>query len=135
MVKFTITGQTYVLKIRNQLSSEVPYNVTGIDPSIVPGTVAPSSEIELIITPQTIPIINPCVQLLVIPYNYNRPVFVEFSADESSSIIQNIDLTEMPGFTLVENNDSVDRIREVGYNVQLHGGNTSNIVLDVFFQL
>jgi hypothetical protein len=135
MVKFTITGQTYVLKIRNQLSSEVPYNVTEIDPTIPPGTVQPSSEIELTITPQVIPIINPCVQLLVIPYNYNRPVFVEFSADESAPSIQNIDLTEMPGFTLVENHESVDRISEVGYNVQLHGENTSNIVLDVFFQL
>lgn len=135
MVKFTITGQTYVLNIRNHLSSELPYNVTELDPSIPPGTVPPSSDIELRITPQTIPIINPCVHLLSIPYNYNRPVFVEFSADESSPSIQNIDLTEMPGFSLVENHDSLDRIREVGYNVQLQGGNTSNIVLDVFFQL
>lgn len=134
MVKFTITDQ-YMLKIRNHLSSELPYNVTELDPSIPPGNVPPSADVELIIKPLTTPIVNPCVHLLSIPYNYNRPVYVEFSVDESSTSIQNIDLTEMPGFVMVENHDSFDRIREVGYNVQLHGGNTSNIVFDVFFQI
>lgn len=134
MVKFTITGQAYVLKIRNHLSSELPYNVTELDPSIPPGTIPPSSDLELIIKPSTIPIVNSCVKLLVLPYNYNRPVFVEFSVNESSSI-QNIDLTEMPGFVMVENDDTIDHIMEVGYNVKLHGNDTSNIVFDVFFQI
>lgn len=134
MVKFTIIGKEYKMKIHNSLTSDLHYDVTGIDATIPPGKVAPSSEIELVIQPPQIPIINPCVQLLVLPYNYNRPAFVEFSTDEIPTI-QNIDLTEMPGFSMVENDDSIDHIMEAGYNVKLYGSDTSNIRLDVFFMV
>lgn len=137
MVKFTISA-SYVLKIQNRMGVDLPYDITDIDPSILPGNVPAFSVIELILnntetarTTRTA-IIDPVVKLLTLPYSYGRPVFVEFSKNDDDATIQNIDLTEMPGFTMVENNDTVDHITEFGHHVKLYGETTSNICLDVW---
>ena len=134
MVQFTILSSSqYILKIHNHMDVELPYDITDIDPNIAPGVLPPLSQVELNIQVQTAPVIDPCVKLLTMPYSYGRPVFVEFSLNSSSpSDIQNIDLTEMPGFTMVENNQSVDHIMEYGHHVKLFGGDTNNICLDVW---
>jgi hypothetical protein len=112
---------------------ELPYDITDIDPSVTPGVIPPLSHIELTLQPHQVPAIDPCVKLLTLPYSYGRPVFVEFSQKtNTSNNIQDIDLTEMPGFTMVENKTSVDHIMEFGHHVKLFGGDTHNICLDVW---
>ena len=129
MVKFII-ATPYILKLQNNMDVELPYDITDIDPGTPPGKVPANSSIELVLNIESTPVIDPRVKLLILPYSYGRPVFVEFSSKEST--IQDIDLTEMPGFTVVENNDTVDHIIEVGHHVKLYGGITSNICLEVW---
>lgn len=133
MVKFIIT-ECYCLKIQNRLNDELPYDISDIDPAIPPGVVPPMSTRELIINVTEKPVIDPCVKLLTLPYSYGRPVFVEFSRKHEDALsIQDIDLTEMPGFSMVENDETVDHISECGYNVKLYGGATSHICLEIWF--
>ena len=132
MVKFII-ATPYILKLRNNMDVELPYDITDIDPGTPPGKVPANSSIELTLNIEATPVINPCVKLLVLPYSYGRPVFVEFSRqDETALSVQDIDLTEMPGFALVENDEAVDHIMEFGHNVKLYGGITSNICVEVW---
>lgn len=130
MVKFVI-AKPYVLKIKNRMDVDLPYDITDIDPSTPPGIVPPFSICELVLNVAETPAVDPCVKLLTLPYSYGRPVFVEFSKDDDPTI-QNIDLTEMPGFIMVENDDSIDHIMEFGHHVKLYGDATSNICLDVW---
>ncbi len=112
---------------------ELPYDITDIDPGTPPGKIPANSSIELTLNIEATPVINPCVKLLVLPYSYGRPVFVEFSRqDETALSVQDIDLTEMPGFSLVENDEAVDHIMEFGHHVKLYGGITSNICVEVW---
>ena len=132
MVKFVIAAP-YILKLQNNMDVELPYDITDIDPSKPPGIVPANSNIELTLNISSIPVIDPCVKLLTLPYSYGRPVYVEFSQkDVNTPSIQDIDLTEMPGFTMVENDDNVDHIMEFGHHVKLYGGSTSNICLEVW---
>jgi hypothetical protein len=132
MVKFII-ATPYILKIQNDMDVELPYDITDIDPSTPPGKVPANSSIELTLDIKSTPVNDPCVKLLILPYSYGRPVFVEFSRkDETALSIQDIDLTEMPGFTMVENDITVDHIMEFGHHVKLYGGITSNICLEVW---
>lgn len=134
MVKFLIT-ESYTLKIANKLNVSLPYDITDIDPTIVPGSVPANSSVELVLKIEEKPVSDPCVKLLILPYSYGRPVFVEFSYDQEDPYarsIQDIDLTEMPGFMMVENDDSVDHILEFGHHVKLYGGSTANICIDVW---
>lgn len=130
MVKFTIAN-TYVLKIQNRMDVDLPYDITDIDPTKPIGVVPPFSTLELVLNVAETPVVDPCVKLLTLPYSYGRPVFVEFSRNDDPTI-QCIDLTEMPGFTMVENDDTEDHILEFGHHVILHGESTSNICLDVW---
>ena len=130
MVKFII-AKPYVLKIQNRMDVDLPYDITDIDPAIPPGIVSPFSTVELVLNVVETPVTDPCVKLLTLPYSYGRPVFVEFSKNTDPEI-QIIDLTEMPGFTMVENDDSIDHIMEFGHHVKLYGDTTSNICLDVW---
>ncbi len=115
---------------------ELPYDITDIDPATPPGKVPANSSLELTLNVSSTPVIDPCVKLLILPYSYGRPVFVEFSRkDETALSIQDIDLTEMPGFTMVENDEFVDHIMEFGHHVKLYGGMTSNICLEVWCDL
>jgi hypothetical protein len=133
MVQFVVTTPShYDIQIKNRLDNELPYDITDLDPSISPGAIPPRSDIQLRIHLSSVPVIDPCVKLLTLPYSYGRPVFVEFSQDATSSSIQNIDLTEMPGFTMVENNMTVDHISEFGHHVKLSGGTTDTICLEVW---
>ena len=120
------------MKIQNSMDVELPYDVTDIDSTIAPGVVAPFSSTELFIQLSTVPVIDPCVKLLTLPYSYGRPVFVEFFQSTSLPDTQEIDLTEMPGFTMVENNKTVDHIMEFGHHVKLYGGDTNNICIEVW---
>jgi hypothetical protein len=132
MVKFII-ATPYILKLRNDMDVELPYDITDIDPGTPPGKIPANSSIELTLNIEATPVINPCVKLLVLPYSYGRPVFVEFSRqDETALSVQDIDLTEMPGFSLVENDEAVDHIMEFGHHVKLYGGITSNICVEVW---
>ena len=131
MVKFVI-AKSYVLKIQNRLDVDLPYDITDIDPATPPGIVAPFSTIELVLTVPETPAIDPCVKLLTLPYSYGRPVFVEFNKKDTESNTQYIELTEMPGFTMVENNDTEDHIMEFGHHVKLYGESTDNICLDAW---
>lgn len=134
MVQFTIMS-SYVMKINNRLDVDLPYDLSDIDPSIPPGVVAPLSQIELKINVSTVPIIDPCLKIFTLPYSYGRPVYLEFSQKTyTPSTIQDIDLTEIPGFTMVENDNAVDHIMECGHHVKLFGGDTSNICLDVWYE-
>lgn len=134
MVQFTIVStMSYTLNIQNRMDVDLPYDITDIDPNIAPGIVPPSSTLSLPIQLRSVPVIDPCVKLLTLPYSYGRYVFVEFSQDsQSPTSVQDIDLTEMPGFTMVENDNTVDHIQECGYHVKLFGGDTNNICLDVW---
>ena len=131
MVKFVIT-KLYVLKIQNRLDVDLPYDITDIDPATSPGVVPPLSTIELVLTVVETPAVDPCVKLLTLPYSYGRPVFVEFNKKDTDANTQYIELTEMPGFTMLENNDNVDHIMEFGHHVKLYGASTGNICLDVW---
>lgn len=134
MVKFLIT-ESYTLKIANNMNVSLPYDITDIDPTIPAGSIAAHTCVELVLSINTKPVIDPCVKLLTLPYSYGRPVFVEFNYDQDdpySLSLQDIGITEMPGFTIVENDDSVDHIMEVGYHVKLYGGSTANICIDVW---
>lgn len=135
MVQFNIMSQaSYVLKIQNRLDLELPYDISQVDPTIQPGVVPPSSQIELVLNISSVPVIAACVKLLTLPYSYGRPVYVAFSQKtDSPPNIQDIDLTEIPGFIVVENNDAVDHIMESGHNVKLSGGNTNNIFIEVWY--
>lgn len=130
MVKFFIV-KPYVLKIQNRMDVDLPYDITDIDPATPPGIVPPFSMVELVLNVAKTPAVDPCVKLLTLPYSYGRTVYVEFSKDDDPTI-QNIDLTEMPGFTMVENDDKEDHIMEFGHHVKLYGESTANICLDVW---
>jgi hypothetical protein len=131
MVKFTIT-KPYVLKIQNRMDVDLPYDITDVDPTAPPGIVPPFSTIEIVINNTETPVVDPCVKLLTLPYSYGRPVFVEFSKKDNDPTTQYIDLTEMPGFTMVENDDIEDHIMECGHHVKLYGETTENICLDIW---
>jgi hypothetical protein len=132
MVKYTISepAAVYTLHIQNRMDTALPYDITDIDPAVLPGSVPPQSSCTLRLNVTTSPVYDPCVKLLTLPYNYGRPVFVEFRSAAGGQ--QVIDLTEMPGFTMIENDDSADHIAEDGYHVKLYGTSTSNIRLDVW---
>ncbi len=133
MVQFSIKSTaSYTVKIQNRMDVDLPYDVTDIDPTIAPSVVTPCSSTELHIQLVTTPVIDPCVKLLTLPYSYGRPVFVEFSQSSSRSDVQDIDLTEMPGFIMIENDESVDHIMEFGHHVKLYGGDTNNICIEVW---
>jgi hypothetical protein len=131
MVKFAI-AKSYVLKIQNRMDVDLPYDITDIDPATLPGTVSPLSTIELVLNVTETPVVDPCVKLLTLPYSYGRPVFVEFNKKPNDPITQYIELTEMPGFTMIENDDTEDHILEFGHHVKLYGDTTDNICLDIW---
>lgn len=131
MVKFTIT-KSYILKIQNRMNVDLPYDITDINPTTPPGIVPAFSTIELVLNNIETPMVDPCVKLLILPYSYGRPVFVEFNKKDDDPATQYIDLTEMPGFTMVENDDTEDHILEFGHHVKLYGETTDNICLDVW---
>jgi hypothetical protein len=134
MVKFVIT-ESYTLKLTNKMDVALPYDITDIDPAIPAGTIPANTKLEFILSIRNKPVVDPCVKLLILPYSYGRPVFVEFSYDQDDPFarsLQDIDLTEMPGFTMVENDTTVDHIMEFGYHVKLYGGSTANICIDVW---
>ena len=131
MVKFVI-AKPYVLKIQNRMDVDLPYDITDIDPATPPGIVPPFSICELILNVAETPAVDPCVKLLTLPYSYGRPVFVEFNKKDTDPNTQYIELTEMPGFTIIENDDTEDHITEFGHHVKLYGDTTDNICLDVW---
>jgi hypothetical protein len=131
MVKFIIT-KPYILKIQNRMDVDLPYDISDIDPTTPSGIVPPFSTIELVLNNIETPVVDPCVKLLTLPYSYGRPVYVEFSKQEDDPTSQYIDLTEMPGFVMVENDDTKDHILEFRHHVKLYGETTENIQLDIW---
>ncbi len=57
---------------------------------------------------------------------------MEFNKKNNDTITQYIELTEMPGFTMIENDDVEDHIMEFGHHVVLYGNTTDNICLDIW---
>lgn len=131
MVNFIVNGDEYCLKLRNDLNNDLPYDISEIDSTVAPGVLAPQTSVELRFRPSSVPIIDPCLKLMTLMYSYGRPVFVEFGKDNT---IQTIDLTEMPGFTMIENTNEVDHIYEYGHHVKLYGDSTTNICVDVWYK-
>jgi hypothetical protein len=66
--------------------------------------------------------------VLTLPYEYGRPVFFRFG---SIGDFQTIDVVEMPGFDILSNNDDRDQMRELGYEITLLRGTTSNIQIEI----
>jgi hypothetical protein len=114
------------------MNVDLLYDITDIDSTIAPSSVPPLSKLKLTLNIADSPVVDPCVKLLTLPYSYGRLVFVEFSKHNDDTVTQYIDLTEMPGFTMVENDDNVDHIMEFGHHVKLYGNKTDNICLDVW---
>ena len=91
-----------------------------------PAGVLQSTEHIVLCKPDDAQLDYTCIQLLTLPNG--RPVFFKFAESAGK---QQICLTELPGFDILENTDVREHFCELGYSIILEGGSTSHINITV----
>ena len=128
MVLFENTTGALRFTVRNFTANPIQYDFSSL--GCAAGTIAPegAATVECARGTDACLVSNKSHRLLTLPYEYGRPVFFRFGC---TGAFQTIDIVEMPGFDILSNDEDCDQMRELGYEIKLTRGTTSNIQIEI----
>lgn len=131
MVLFENAAGALRFTVHNFTAKPIQYDFSSLGCDGGAGTVAPdgAATVECARGASDMCLVsNKSHHLLTLPYEYGRPVFFRFGC---AGAFQTIDIVEMPGFDILFNDEDCDQMRELGYEIKLTRGTTSNIQIEI----